>query len=96
MMLWLIQNIIEAMDDEEAWQILADERAQPRCVGGRVMRMTCDSGCCDMYRVQSFYESNGQFPDGWLPEGLKHVAIPSPEFARTFGIVPKVFERALN
>jgi hypothetical protein len=94
-MLWLIQNITEAMDDEEAWAILQTERASPGCVGGRVLHTNCDNGCCESYRVQSFYESNGQFPDGWLPEGLKHVMIPSPELAPKFGIDPKIFQRIL-
>lgn len=78
---WFIQSTAEAKSEAEAKELLAGMVQQVDYRGGRVLPAVNGTP----WRVQGFYETNGEAPAGWLPDGLRHVLVPAG-MRRTLGL----------
>jgi hypothetical protein len=64
-------QVLETADDVyEALTMLDALRIQVDHLASRVLHPTPQK---PEWRVQAIMESNGEFPNGWLPDGMKHV-----------------------
>lgn len=64
-----IQVVETAKDRREAETLLAALRIQIDHVASRILEPTY----YEPLRVQAIMETNGEYPNGWLPDGMKHV-----------------------
>ena len=65
-----IQIMETAKDVFEALAILDALRVQVDHVASRVLHPCAVK---PEWRVQAIVETNGEFPNGWLPDGMQHV-----------------------
>lgn len=64
-----IQIIETARDRREAEQMLAALQIQVGYIASRILEPTY----YEPLRVQAIMETNGEYPNGWLPDGMMHV-----------------------
>lgn len=71
---WFIQVTEETETQDDAHEIMNALRIQDGFVGGRII---APSHINPPWRIQAFFESNGESPHGWLPDGMRHVMVPN-------------------
>jgi hypothetical protein len=64
-----IQIIETARDEAEASVMLTALRLQVDHLASRILQPTY----YEPLRIQAIMKTNGEYPDGWLPDGCKHV-----------------------
>lgn len=65
----VIQIVENAVSRSEAEQMLVGLRIQADHLASRILEPTY----YEPLRVQAIMETNGEYPNGWLPDGMKHV-----------------------
>ena len=70
---WAIQVIEECTTASEAYSIGRALMEQIGYRSGRILRPSPPTK--PLWLVQAIIESNGHAPNGWLPDGCKHVLI---------------------
>lgn len=67
-----IEIMETAKNEPEAIVIFCALNIQQGILAARILP-PCGQVDKDTWRVQAIMETNGQYPDGWLPDGMRHV-----------------------
>lgn len=66
-------QIMETVENEPAAIVLLCAiNTQQGILASRILP-PCGQVDKDTWRVQAIMETNGEYPDGWLPDGMRHV-----------------------
>ena len=67
-----IQIIAEFKTEQESQICLDTMKEQGGFLGGRLL----EPSYFHNWQMQAIMESNGEYPSGWLPDGMRHVWVP--------------------